>query len=157
MTEAVYDSPTGRILLIPQARRLIGQYDAQVAVRAVARLAGLEPYRDAERAFDRLGTQARRGPRGLCRSRRSGRQSLGRALQGGAALDHSQRRFRAGTSNDENGLVDAIRAVRRTPSARPAGRVVGRSLQVQPTITVRPGFPVRVIVTRDLVMEPYSG
>jgi len=35
--------------------------------------------------------------------------------------------------------------------------VVGRSLQVQPTITVRPGFPVRVIVTRDLVMEPYAG
>jgi len=34
--------------------------------------------------------------------------------------------------------------------------VVGRSLNVQPTITIRPGFPVRVIVTRDLVMEPYQ-
>ena len=31
MTEAVYDSPTGKILLIPQGARLIGQYDAQVA------------------------------------------------------------------------------------------------------------------------------
>ncbi len=31
VTEAVYDSPTGKILLIPQGARLIGQYDAQVA------------------------------------------------------------------------------------------------------------------------------
>ena len=31
MTEDVYDSPTGKILLIPQGARLIGQYDAQVA------------------------------------------------------------------------------------------------------------------------------
>ena len=31
VTENVYDSPTGRILLIPQGARLVGQYDAQVA------------------------------------------------------------------------------------------------------------------------------
>jgi type IV secretory pathway VirB10-like protein len=31
VTEDVYDSPTGRILLIPQGARLVGQYDAQIA------------------------------------------------------------------------------------------------------------------------------
>ena len=31
VTEDVYDSPTGKILLIPQGARLIGQYDAQIA------------------------------------------------------------------------------------------------------------------------------
>ena len=31
VTENVYDSPTGRSLLIPQGARLVGQYDAQVA------------------------------------------------------------------------------------------------------------------------------
>ena len=35
-------------------------------------------------------------------------------------------------------------------------QVVGRSLNVQPTITIRPGFPVRVLVTHDLVLEPYQ-
>jgi len=34
-------------------------------------------------------------------------------------------------------------------------QVAGRSLNVQPTITIRPGFPVRVMVTHDLVLEPY--
>jgi type IV secretion system protein VirB10 len=33
-------------------------------------------------------------------------------------------------------------------------QIVGRSLDVQPTLTIRPGFPVRVMVTRDLVLEP---
>ena len=35
--------------------------------------------------------------------------------------------------------------------------VVRRSLNIQPTLTIRPGFPVRVIVNRDLVLEPYRG
>jgi hypothetical protein len=35
-------------------------------------------------------------------------------------------------------------------------QVAGRSLDVHPTITICPGFPVRVIVTRDLVLERYS-
>lgn len=31
VTEDVYDSPTGKTLLIPQGSRLVGQYDAQIA------------------------------------------------------------------------------------------------------------------------------
>ena len=31
VTEDVYDSPTGKVLLIPQGARLVGQYDAQIA------------------------------------------------------------------------------------------------------------------------------
>ena len=36
-------------------------------------------------------------------------------------------------------------------------KVVQRNLNIQPTLTIRPGFPVRVIVNRDLVLEPYRG
>jgi hypothetical protein len=32
---------------------------------------------------------------------------------------------------------------------------VGNAIDVQPTITVRPGWPVRVIVAKDLVLKPY--
>jgi type IV secretion system protein TrbI len=35
--------------------------------------------------------------------------------------------------------------------------VVRRSLNIQPTLAVRPGFPVRVIVNRDLILAPYGG
>jgi type IV secretory pathway VirB10-like protein len=35
-------------------------------------------------------------------------------------------------------------------------QVVRRNLNIQPTMTIRPGFPVRVIVNRDLALTPYQ-
>ena len=35
-------------------------------------------------------------------------------------------------------------------------QTVGKGLDLAPTLTVRPGAPVRVIVTRDLILEPYE-
>jgi len=63
----------------------------------------------------------------------------------------------AGTGNNEDQLLQAIRRGSSDSISQTGRQVVGRSLNVQPTITIRPGFPVRVIVTRDLVMEPYRG
>ena len=63
----------------------------------------------------------------------------------------------AGTANNENSLVQAIREGASNSFAQGGSQVVGRSLGIQPTLTIRPGFPVRVIVTRDLVLEPYQG
>ncbi|WP_456320488.1 hypothetical protein [Pseudothauera nasutitermitis] len=31
-----------------------------------------------------------------------------------------------------------------------------RNLNIQPTLTQRPSFPVRIIVNRDLVLRPYQ-
>jgi type IV secretion system protein VirB10 len=61
----------------------------------------------------------------------------------------------AGTSGNENDLVQAIRRGTSQSFNQVGQQVVGRSLNVQPTITIRPGFPVRVLVTNDLVLEPY--
>ncbi|MGQ3179614.1 MAG: TrbI/VirB10 family protein, partial [Blastomonas fulva] len=35
-------------------------------------------------------------------------------------------------------------------------QVVQRQLNVPPTLTVRPGFALRIIVTRDLILEPFD-
>jgi type IV secretion system protein TrbI len=61
----------------------------------------------------------------------------------------------AGTSNSENNLVQAIRQGASQSLSQAGEQVVGRSLDVQPTLTIRPGFPVRVLLTHDLVLEPY--
>jgi type IV secretion system protein VirB10 len=53
---------------------------------------------------------------------------------------------------------DIARALRRGAgdTVNQAGQqIVRRNLNIQPTLTVRPGFPVRVLVNRDLVLEPY--
>jgi type IV secretory pathway VirB10-like protein len=33
--------------------------------------------------------------------------------------------------------------------------ITRRNLSIQPTLTVRPGFPMRVMVNKDLVLQPY--
>ena len=53
---------------------------------------------------------------------------------------------------------DTARAIRRAfgETTNAAGQqVVGRTLEVAPTLTIRPGHPLRILVTRDLVLEPY--
>jgi type IV secretion system protein TrbI len=64
----------------------------------------------------------------------------------------------AGSYTGNNG--DIIRALRRRSSEslnQTGQKVVQRTLNVQPTLTIRPGFPMRVIVNRDLVLESYKG
>ena len=65
-----------------------------------------------------------------------------------------------GSTTGTGGNSDVIIALRRgsSDSLNQIGqKVVQRNLNIQPTLTIRPGFPVRVIVNRDLVLEPYKG
>src|SRR5690606_1497938 len=39
--------------------------------------------------------------------------------------------------------------------ARVGGRLVDRELEARPSIRLRAGAPVRVMITRDLILEPY--
>ena len=46
------------------------------------------------------------------------------------------------------GTVDA--------SGKVIDKIIGRQLDVQPTITVRPGWTFRILLTRNLLLEPYT-
>ena len=63
----------------------------------------------------------------------------------------------AGANNNENAPVQALRQGASQSFSQVGQKVFGRSLNVQPTITIRLGFPVRVLVTHDLVLEPFPG
>ena len=61
----------------------------------------------------------------------------------------------AGTSDQENNLIQAIRSGASDSFNQSGQQVVERELNIQPTLTIRPGFPVRVIVNRDFVLAPF--
>lgn len=63
----------------------------------------------------------------------------------------------AGTSDSENNLAQAIRMGASNSMSQTGQQIVSRQLNIPPTLTIRPGFPVRVLVTHDLVLEPYGG
>ncbi len=59
--------------------------------------------------------------------------------------------------DDQDRLLRAIRDGGQDTINDAGQQIVRRQLNVQPTLTIRPGFPVRIVVTRDLVLEPYGG
>jgi type IV secretion system protein VirB10 len=57
--------------------------------------------------------------------------------------------------NSQSNLVQAIRQSTQESTDEAGQRLVEKTINIQPTITVRPGWPLRVIVHRDLVLTPY--
>ena len=57
--------------------------------------------------------------------------------------------------NGDSSVLQALRRGAGDSLNQTGQQVVRRNLNIQPTLTIRPGFPVRVIVNRDLVLEPY--
>jgi type IV secretion system protein TrbI len=154
VTEHIYDSPTGRILLVPQGTRIIGQYDNNVQFGQ----------RRVLLVWNRLILP---NGRSIVLERQPGADTQGYAgLEDGVDYHWWDLAKAAGLStllaigtelavSDEDRLVRAIRDGAQDTINDAGQQIIRRQLQVAPTLTIRPGFPVRVIVTRDLVLEPY--
>lgn len=157
VTENVYDSPTGRSLLIPQGTRIIGQYDSGIGsgqsrvllvwnrvIFPDGRSIVLErqPGADAQ-GYAGLEDEVDYHWRELLKA-----AALSTVLSIGA---------QAGSSDQDSDIVRALRSGASDSVSQVGQQVVQRQLAVAPTLTIRPGFPVRVLVTRDLALEPYGG
>src|SRR3546814_10660510 len=55
--------------------------------------------------------------------------------------------------DDESDLVRAIRQSSQQSAAQAGQQIVSKNLNIQPTITVRPGWPLRVLVPKDLTLR----
>lgn len=156
VTENVYDSPTGSLLLIPQGTRIIGQYDDGVTFGQ----------RRVLLVWSRLILP---GGRSIVLERLPGADASGYAgLEDGVDYHWWDLMKAAGLStllgvgtelatSDEDRLIRAIRDGAQDTINQAGQQIIQRQLQVAPTLTIRPGFPVRVIVTRDLVFENAGG
>lgn len=154
VTQPVYDTVTGGHLLIPQGARLIGRYQSEVSFGQDRALV----------VWDRLIF-----PDGSSiQISEPGADGSGYAGLSDRTDHHWDRVFVAaglatvlgiGAELGSDGDGGIERAIRRGASdtVNEAGqRVVDRNLGIQPTIRVRPGWPVRVIVTRDILLQPIT-
>lgn len=157
VTENVYDSPTGQIRLIPQGTRLIGQYDNGVGFGQ----------RRVLLVWTRLIFP---NGRSIVLEREPGADAEGYAGVEDGVDYHWSELFKAaalstvlsigaqaGSSGQESDMVRALRQGASDSISQAGQQIVQRQLNIAPTLTIRPGYPVRVIVTRDLVLEPYGG
>lgn len=155
VTENTYDSVSGRILLIPQGARLIGNYDSVVAYgqrRALVAWQRIVFPNGSSIRIDNVPATDLAGYAGLSDKVDAHTWQLLK----GIALSTL---FGIGTElslgDAESDLVRAIRESAQQGTSRAGDRIVAKNLDVQPTITVRPGWPLRVVVHKDIVLAPW--
>ena len=157
VTENVYDTPTGSQLLIPQGARLIGAYDSVIAFgqsRALLVWRRIVFPDGSSIELDNLPASDAAGYAGL---EDEVDFHTWRLLQGVVLSTLLGVGTELTFDDDESDLVEALRESAQGAGNQAGQRIVNRALNIQPTITVRPGWPLRVIVNRDLVLRPYEG
>ncbi|PTC34705.1 Conjugative transfer protein TrbI [Pseudomonas paraeruginosa] len=159
VTEPVYDTATGRFLLIPQGSRILGKYNSQVSfgqsrVQMVWNRIIL-PDTSSLTLDNLVGTD----PAGYAGLEDEVDQHWGRIFAGaalttllgiGAELAAPENRQNGNriVIAGRDGLQDSVNQV--------GQEMTRRNMNIQPTLTARPGLPVRIIVARDLQVRPYQ-
>lgn len=159
VTQNVYDTVSGRHLLLPQGTRLIGKHEGESAYgdrraflvwerlilpNGKSLILASEPGVDAQGAIGVIGQVDRR----LL-------PLLVGTLFAGAVTTLGQI-ARDDDGRGSGGLLGDAGDAAAIEGAQIGGRLVDRELEVRPSIRLRPGAPVRVMITRDLILEPYK-
>lgn len=154
VTQNIYDSATGHILLVPQGARLIGSYDSVVAFgqkRALVVWQRLVLPDGSSLRIDNVPATDAAGYAGLADKVDFHTWALLKGIGLATLLGVGTEL----TISGESDLVQAIRESTQQNVARAGDRITQRNLDIQPTIKIRPGTPVRLIVQKDLILAPW--
>jgi type IV secretion system protein VirB10 len=157
VTENVFDTVTGHTLLIPQGSRLIGSYDSVVAFgqsRALLVWQRIILPDGTSVQLDNLPATDAAGYAGL-----SDKVDFHtwRLLKGVALSTLLGVGTELSLGDDESDLVRAIRQSTQQSASQAGQQIVAKQLNVQPTLKVRPGWPLRIVVHKDLILRPGRG
>lgn len=160
--ENVYDSVTGRHLLIPQGAKLIGTYDNQVTRGQTRVLVAWTRVIYPDGSSLDLGSMPGADGAGYAGFRDKVKNHyakvFGNALlmsMFAAAAQLSQPDDSTSTGNYSSQQIAA--AAMGQQLAQTGMAITQRNLNIQPTLTIRPGFRFNVMVTKDIVLAPWGG
>lgn len=156
VTENAFDSATGQYLLVPMGSRLIGMVDSVVAFgqsRALVVWQRIVMPNGASIQIDNMPATDTAGYTGLEDEVDHHTWTLLKGIAMSTLLGvGTQVMF--GNSNSD--LVEAIRESTQESTNQAGQQIVEKDLSVQPTLRVRPGWPLRVILNKDLILQPYK-
>jgi type IV secretion system protein TrbI len=160
VTENVYDSVTGQYLLVPQGSRLLGKYQSLVsngqnrALLVWRRLIfpnGNSIVLDGMPGTDEVGMAGLKDGVDYQFDKLATATALTTAIAYAGNLARNPQTGNGYSSGDVVGDTVAQQA------NRVGERIIDRQLDLQPTITIRAGWPLRVLVNKDIVLAPYAG
>jgi type IV secretory pathway VirB10-like protein len=159
VTEPVYDHVTGRTVLIPQGSKLIGQYDSQVAYgqeRALIAWNRIVMPDGRSINIGAMGGADLSGAAGL-KDRVDGHfWQVARGILLSTVFSVGAASAQDASSRSSGSFVLNSAGTGVSAEAQQVGQqITSRDLNRQPTITVRAGWPLRVLVNKDMILAPY--
>jgi type IV secretion system protein TrbI len=157
VTENARDSVTGKTILIPQGSRLIGKYDSVIAFgqrRALVVWQRIILPDGSSINIDNMPATDTAGYAGLADKVDVHSWQLLKGI-GLSTLLGVGTQIRFGSS--ESDLVRAVRESAQQNADRVGQQITAKALDIQPSVTVRPGWPLRVVVHKDIIMKPWQG
>jgi type IV secretion system protein VirB10 len=155
VTEPAFDSPTGQILLIPQGARLLGSYDSVIAFgqrRALIIWQRIILPDGGSLKLENVPATDPSGYAGLEDKVDFHSWTLLKGVALSTLLGVSSQLALSGQSD----LIQALRLSTQDSVSRAGDEITSKNLQIQPTITVRPGARVKLIVHQDLFLAPWN-
>ncbi len=155
VTENVFDTVTGEYLLIPQGARLLGRYDSVIAYgqsRALVAWTRIIFPNGNSIQLDNLPAVDGQGFAGL-------KDKVDRhtwQFMKGAVLSSLLSVGSELSSDDEGRLARALQNAGQDTANIAGQRIIERSLNIQPTLSVRPGWRFSIIVSKNLILKPYQ-
>ena len=158
----VYDSVSGKYLLIPKGSKLLGKYDSSIAYGQERILIGFDrivrPDGSSIQLSNFTGSDAA-GSSGLMAgvdnhwSRVLGAATISTMLSFGAgvAADNNTGSNPYYPGSQQSGITGAANGISQTGQT-----ITNRAIDIQPTLTVPPGFNFTVIVNKDMVLKAYT-
>jgi len=159
VTEPVYDHVTGRTVLIPQGSRLIGQYDSQVAYGQERALIAWNRVIMPNGRSINIGSMTGADLTGASGLKDRVNDHFGQLAKGillstlfsvGAASAQD-----AAARSSGSLVINAAGSGVSNNAEQVGQRITERDLNRQPTITIRSGWPLRVLVNKDMILSPY--
>lgn len=163
VSQNVYDTPTGKYLIIPQGARLVGEYSAQVEYgQSRVLIAWQRIIFPDGKAMD-IGSMPGADSAGYAGFKDKvnnhylrifGSALIMSGVTAGASLSQPQSNF-----NNNNGRQSAGSALSEALGqqlGQATAMMIQKNLTVAPTLTIRPGYRFNVVVLKDLTFsKPY--
>ncbi len=155
VSQNVYDTATGKHLLVPQGSRLVGSYGSDVAYGQSRVLVGWQRiiFPDGK-ALD-IGSMSGADGGGFAGFndktnnhyfRVFGSAFLMSAVTAGLALSQDQ----GGNNGDSQRASDAMSEALGQQLGQVTAAMIAKNLNIAPTLEIRPGYRFNVVVTKDM-------
>ena len=157
VTENVCDSVTGRYLLIPQGAKLVGEVDSQVSYgqeRLLAAWTQLKFPDGSTMLLERLPGSDVAGASGFDADVDYHTWRLVKGVVLSSLLGISTELAANSGTQQNNRIIVATRDSANESVNQVGQRITQKELAIQPTLTREAGYPIAILVAKDLVLRP---